>query len=194
MTAGTHRIFIAVPLDPSLREAVRALETRIEADGARVRWVKPENLHFTLRFLGHIGEGELARVREAARRACAGTGPFRITLGGVGAFPNARRPQVVWIGVGEGAAAMVALAKRLEDALAAAGFSREDREFAPHLTLARVKEPRLWGDLSRVLPSYQGERVGEQAVACIVVMESLLRPQGAVYTPVEEVRLATHEK
>lgn len=193
MTAGGHRIFIAVPLDSSLREAVRALEARIEAAGARARWVRPENLHFTLRFLGHIGDTELQRVREAARRACAGVEAFRITLSGVGAFPGPQRPQVVWIGVGEGAGPMVGLARRLEDALAAAGFPREDRAFTPHLTLARVKEARLWRDLSRVLPSFEGERAGEQAVTFLLVMESLLRPQGAVYTPVEEVRLGHYE-
>lgn len=193
MRAGTRRIFVAVPLDPPLREAVRALEDRIEAAGARVRWVKPENLHFTLRFLGHIGERALEHVRSAVR-SCAGTGSFRITLTGVGAFPSARRPQVIWVGVHDGADGLVNLAERLEEALAARGFPREDRAFTPHLTLARVKDPRQQGDLSRVLPEFQGEEMGEQGVTSLVVMESFLRPQGAVYAPVEEVRLAHHEK
>lgn len=194
MTEGTHRIFVAVALDPALREAVVALERRLEDAGARLRWVRPENLHFTLRFLGQISEPQLIRVRKAARDASAGIAPFRIRLSGIGAFPNSRRPQVVWAGIRDGAEAMGGLARRLDDALAAERFPKEPRGFTPHLTLARVKDARQWGDLSRVLPTFEGEDVGEEEVRSLLVMESLLRPQGPIYTPVEEVRLTTHEK
>lgn len=190
---GRRRIFVAVPIDPALHEAVRTLERRIEAAGARLRWVRPENLHFTVRFLGPIEETELEQVRQAARR-CAEMEQFRITLGGVGAFPSPRRPQVIWLGVREGAGEMGELAARLDGALAAVGFAREDGVFTPHLTLARVKEAGSKEGLSRLLRSFQEEEVGEQAVTSLLVMESLLRPQGAVYTQVEEVRLAHHEK
>jgi len=194
MTAGTRRIFVAVALDPALRDAVLALERRLEDAGARLRWVKPENLHFTLRFLGEISEPQLNRVRSAVRDASAGIAPFRIVLASIGAFPSARRPQVLWAGIREGVEAMEELARRLDDALALERFPREPRGFTPHLTLARVKDARLWGDLSRVLPVFEGEDVGEQDVTSLLVMESVLRPQGPIYTPVEEVRLTTHEK
>jgi len=194
MTEGTHRIFVAVALDPALRAAVVALERRLEDAGARLPWVKVENLHFTLRFLGQISEPQLDRVRRAARDASAGLAVFRIRLAGIGAFPNPRRPQVVWAGIREGGEAMADLARRLEDALARERFPREPRGFTPHLTLARVKDARLWGDLGRVLPVFEAEEVGEQEVRSLLVMESLLRPQGPIYTPVEEVQLSTYEK
>lgn len=194
MTEGTHRIFVAVALDPALRAAVLALERRLEDAGARLRWVEVENLHFTLRFLGQLSEPQLDRVRRTVRDASAGSAAFRIRLAGIGAFPNPRHPQVVWAGIREGAEAMEDLARRLDDALARARFPREPRGFTPHLTLARVKDSRLWGDLSRVLPVFEAEEVGAQDVRSLLVMESLLRPQGPIYTPVEEVQLSTYEK
>ncbi|HXF82167.1 MAG TPA: RNA 2',3'-cyclic phosphodiesterase [bacterium] len=194
MTAARRRIFIAVPLDPALHEAVLRLQRLLEEDGIRLRWVAPPNLHITLRFLGQITERELERAREAARRACREVPAFRITLAGVGAFPDLRRPQVVWVGVTDGAGTMAELARRLDDALARERFAPDPRGFAPHMTLARVRDPALQARLSRSLPGLREERVGEQGVTAVVVMESLLGPQGAVYTPVEEVRLFGHEK
>lgn len=194
MNARTHRIFVAVPLDAVLRDAVVALERRLEATGLRLRWVKPENLHFTLRFLGHISDAELDRVRRATREAAGRIRTFTISLAGLGAFPSPRRPQVVWVGAEEGADHLQALAAHLDDALARERFPREPRGFTPHLTLARVREPRLRGDLGRVLGQFEAEEVGEQEVRAVVVMESLLRPQGPIYTPVEEVPLSPYEK
>ncbi|HEU4798156.1 MAG TPA: RNA 2',3'-cyclic phosphodiesterase [bacterium] len=191
---GSHRIFVAVELEAPLRQAITDLERRLEDAGARLRWVKPENLHFTLRFLGHISEAQLNRVKTATREAAQGVAPFRISLGGLGAFPNARRPQVIWVGIGEGGDTLRDLAARLDDTLARQRFPKEPRGFQPHLTLARVKEPRLSGDIGPVLGRFERVEVGEQEVRSLVVMESLLRPQGAIYTQVEEVTLSPYEK
>jgi 2'-5' RNA ligase len=191
---GSHRIFVAVELDAPLRQAITDLERRLEDAGARLRWVKPENLHFTLRFLGHISDAQLNRVKTAAREAVQGVAAFRIALAGLGAFPKARRPQVVWVGIGKGGDNLRDLAERLDDTLARQRFPKEPRGFQPHLTLARVKEPRLWGDIGPVLDQFERVEVGEQEVRSLLVMESLLRPQGAIYTQVEEVPLSPYEK
>lgn len=191
---GSHRIFVAVALDAPLREAITDLERRLEDAGARLRWVKPDNLHFTLRFLGHISDAQLNRVKTATREAAEGVTAFGIGLAGVGAFPNARRPKVVWVGIGEGADTLRDLAARLDDTLARQRFPKEPRGFQPHLTLARVKEPRLWGDVGPTLGQFEGVEVGRQEVRSLMVMESLLRPQGAIYTQVEEVPLSPYEK
>lgn len=189
-----HRIFVAVPLAPPLREAIGDLERRLQAAGARLRWIRPENLHFTLRFLGQISDAQLSRARTAAREAAGDVGAFSIVLAGVGAYPSPRRPQVIWVGVREGAEALRALAERLDDRLARQRFPREPREFQGHLTLARLREHRLWPDVSRAIALHEMEVLGRLDVASLVVMESLLRPQGALYTPVEEVPLLHHEK
>lgn len=194
MNDAGHRIFIAVPLAPALRDAVGTLEQQLESAGVALRWIKPENLHFTLRFLGHISPAQLVRARRATREAVESTGAFRIRLAGLGAFPSVRRPQVVWVGVTEGEEQLRDLARRLDDTLARQRFPKEPRSFQAHLTLARIKGPGRPPSLEAAISSLEGVDVGEQGVSSLVVMESLLRASGALYVPVEEVPLSTHEK
>lgn len=194
MRDAGHRIFIAVPLDAALRGAVEDVERKLETAGAALRWIAAENLHFTLRFLGQISAAELLRVRRAVRAAVLDTERFEIRLAGVGAFPSPRRPQVVWVGITEGEEQLGQLARRLDDALAKERFPKEPRAYHPHLTLARVKDPQRAGSVEPAIASLTGVEVGKQGVASIVVMESRLRPSGALYVPVEEVPLSTHEK
>lgn len=194
MTETGHRIFVAVAVHPALREAVRTLERRLEEAGVTPRWIVPENLHFTLRFLGRISPAQLTRVRRAAQDAAAETAPFRISLSGVGAFPTTRRPRVVWVGITEGADAMKTLANRLDDALARQRFPKESRPLQPHLTLARIRDPRQADGLEAAAASLGALEVGRQDVTSIAVVESHLRPSGALYVPVEEVPLSSHEK
>jgi 2'-5' RNA ligase len=194
MTETGHRIFVAVALHPALREAVRGLERRLEEAGVTPRWITPENLHFTLRFLGRISSAQLTRVQRAAREAAAGIAPFRISLSGVGAFPTMRSPRVVWVGIAEGAAALKELARRLDEALARQRFPKEPRSLQPHLTLARIRDPRQAGGLGAAAASLGAFELGWQDVTSILVVESHLRPSGAFYVPVEEVPLSSHEK
>ena len=183
------RVFIAVPLDPALRDAAAGLRRRLDATADLLRWVPPGNLHLTLKFLGEIAERRVARVKEAVREAARRSEPFTIRLTGAGAFPSVRRPQVVWVGVGDGSEALVALARDLDAALRRLKFPRERRPFRPHLTVARAKHARPLPDLSGPLSGLEGLDVGTQSVDTVVVMESQLHPSGAIYRPLEEVGL-----
>jgi 2'-5' RNA ligase len=186
---GQIRVFIAVPLDPALREAAAGLRRHLNATADALRWVPPGNLHLTLKFLGEIAERRLTNVADAVREVARRTGPFTITLTGAGAFPSVRRPQVVWVGVREGSAALVALARDLDAALHRMKFPRERRPFRPHLTVARGKHAGPLPDLSGPLSDLAALVVGTQAVDTLVVMESRLNPAGAIYRPIEEVGL-----
>ncbi len=188
-----HRIFIAVELDPALHGAVVAAQRALEDAGARIKWVKPASLHFTLRFLGEITPAQVALAKIATREAARGVAPFAITLRRLGAFPSLQRPQVVWVGVDEGARELESLARRVDERLVHHRFPPEDRRFRPHLTLARVRDARQWGDVVRALTQYRDVEVGTQTVRSVCVMESRLTPQGPIYTRVEEVTLAGHE-
>ena len=183
------RIFVAVALNAALREAVAGLRSRLNSAASALRWVPPENLHFTLKFLGEIAEGRVARVTDAAREASARTTPFSIVLAGMGAFPSPRRPQVVWVGVGKGADELIALAGDLDTALRRMRFPSEARPFRPHLTVARAPRSVPVPDLARSLGDAVGVVVGSQTVDALCVMESRLHPSGAIYRPVEQVRL-----
>jgi len=189
-----HRIFIAVEVAPELQEAIVQTERQLEEAGAKLRWTKPTNLHFTLRFLGEIPLAQVAKAKIATREAAVGVQPFSIELATVGAFPSLQRPRVVWVGVGEGREAMQALTERLDERLAHYRFPIEDRPFQVHLTLARVRDGREWAGLVRALGQFKDTVVGSQEVHRILVMESHLSPRGPAYTQVEEVELTPHEK
>jgi 2'-5' RNA ligase len=184
-----HRIFVAVTLAPALRDAVAGLRPHLASVSTSLRWVSTGNLHFTLQFLGRISAAQVARVTEVTREVARRAQSFAITLGGVGAFPSPRRPQVVWVGVPEGADRLTALADDLDRALHWLKFPPEPRPFRPHLTVARVKASGAAPDLSGLLPGLRGLVIGSQAVDALLVMESTLKPAGAVYHAVDEVRL-----
>ncbi len=191
MTA-LHRTFIAVDLDPPLRDATVTVERDLETAGARVKWIRPGNLHFTLKFLGEIAPAQVARARIATREVAAATAPFRITLSSLGAFPSLRQPQVIWIGVSEGREELESLAARLDKALGKLRFPLERRRFRPHLTLARIRDVRAWGDLVRALERFRDVSLGSQEVGAMTVYESRLSLQGSTYTSLEEVPLGEH--
>ncbi|MBI3975904.1 MAG: RNA 2',3'-cyclic phosphodiesterase [Armatimonadetes bacterium] len=184
-----RRIFIAVDLDPPLRDAILHLEERLREAGAPLRWIPPENLHFTVRFLGEIAPAQLALVRRVTREVASAASPFRLVLEGVGAFPSVQRPQVVWVGVREGSEELALISSRLDAALARHGFPREDRPFVAHLTITRLKHDRRWAEVVRALSGFREVPVGSQQVTLLSIVESHLNPRGARYTRVEEVPL-----
>ncbi len=184
-----HRTFISIELSAENRRLVADLQERLRAAGARLRWVKPDNLHFTLRFLGELPAAQVARATVATREAVRTATPFAVALGGLGAFPTFERPQVVWVGSQQGAEAVEKLAEDLNAALAREGFPDDPRHFRPHLTLGRSRDDRQWGDLVRALERHRDAAIGTQRVDVVTVMESRLTPDGPVYTTWEQVRM-----
>jgi 2'-5' RNA ligase len=184
-----QRIFIAVETSPQIQHEVSTLQDKMRASGVRLRWVKPHNMHFTLRFLGDIPAAQAARAAVATRQAAVGLPPFEVVVAGLGAFPTFDRPQVVWLGTRVGGEDLERLAAGLDTQLLRAGFAADGRTFRPHLTLGRAKDDRYWGDLVRTLQHYRDVEVGRQRVDAVAIMESRLMADGPVYTPVEQVPL-----
>jgi RNA 2',3'-cyclic 3'-phosphodiesterase len=175
------RLFLAVFPPPEVQRAAFGCIEALRRPGDGVSWVKPENLHYTLRFLGELGEDGARRAAEAAVEAAAKSREFTAALGGLGAFPNARRARVLWIGMSEGGEALVALAHDLDRALAQRGFGAPDKPFSSHLTLGRVREPHAdWtAALAGPVPADPSTRF---TVGGICVVESQLSPRGSIYT------------
>ncbi|MEE9173397.1 MAG: RNA 2',3'-cyclic phosphodiesterase [Thermoplasmata archaeon] len=180
------RAFIAVDIRAT-RAMVRLLDA-LRGTRARVRIASPENLHITLKFLGETDDGLVPFIRDALAGAVEGEVPFTLTLHGSGAFPNARNPRVLWIGV-EGGDPLVRIAKRLERALQELEFERERRRFTPHLTVGRVKSRKDVGELTELLAAHRDETYGTQRVETLQLKRSELRPTGAVYHDVLRVPL-----
>ena len=187
------RLFLAINLDPSLKAPLAEIQGQLKATPAPVSWVKPDNLHFTLKFLGEVGEAQLPALQEAFRRSLAGVGPFTLSLAGLGTFPPKRRPRVIWIGVQQGAEEVERLRGRIDEMLVPLGFPREARPFHAHLTLGRVKNVGRLDPLLESLRRIDVGEVGRMQVESVELMQSRLRPAGAIYTPVETVLLAEEE-
>jgi 2'-5' RNA ligase len=187
-TRKLMRIFLAVFPPAEVRRAVHAAAETLKRPGDGVSWVKRENLHYTLRFMGDLGASGLRRVSEAADEAAKTGAAFEAALGALGAFPNARRARVLWAGMTDGAERLTALARALEAALARKGFEAADRPFSAHLTIGRVREPRA--DWTERLAAARVEPATRFTVDRLCVVESRLSPGGSTYTVLHEAPLA----
>lgn|SRR5262245_8264314 len=187
------RIFLGVFPPPTAQAAAERTIEQLREPGDGVSWVQRQNLHYTLRFLGDLGEDGARRAAQAATEAAAAHPPFDARLGTLGAFPNPRKARVLWIGLAQGAEALSQLAHGVEEALKRKGFGRAERPFAAHLTIGRVREPRRdWTtalDHTKVAPA--AERDGAAfRVDRVLVVHSQLSPHGSIYSVRAEVALA----
>jgi 2'-5' RNA ligase len=174
------RSFVAVLLPEAVRARVDEAAAELRRRAGAVSWVRAENFHVTLRFLGSVDEATLGRAREALAEAASGLAPFRLALSGFGGFPTAHAPRVIWVGLTAGAEPLVELHARLEAALGRCGIPPEGRGFHPHVTLGRSREPRGASGIGELLDG-TGEPLGETRVEAVHLMRSDLNPEGARY-------------
>ncbi|CBE69690.1 MAG: RNA 2',3'-cyclic phosphodiesterase [Candidatus Methylomirabilis oxygeniifera] len=179
---STIRAFVAANLTPDLKAALAMAQDRLKATRADVGWVRSENLHLTLKFLGQVEADRIGAIGEAIAAAAAGSGPVRLVFQGLGAFPRPREARVVWIGLSRGSEALAALQARIEAALESLGFSREARPFTAHLTLGRVRGPARREQLARAVTEAPAEALGEMVLDRIELMQSNLSAGGARYS------------
>ena len=154
-----------------------------------VAWIAPGNLHLTLKFLGAVPEERIEAIVAALGRSGSDLRPFEARIHGLGAFPSVTRPRVIWAGVLDGAPEMMELARRVDTALAALGFAREERPFSPHVTLGRVRRPGRDPTLSEALTGGSARQFGRMRVPGACLMRSELGPRGARYTELAAVPL-----
>lgn len=190
----TARTFIAIELDDELKDKLGRLQDRLRAQLSphSVRWVHPRGIHLTLKFLGDTPLEKVEEVQAALAQASAEAGPFSFTVAGLGCFPNTRRPRVVWVGVQELTGSLVRLRDAVEDRVAPLGFPTEGRRFSPHLTLGRVQRRASKSEvreLGEVVAAHTTGVLDEMVVTAVSYIKSDLRPSGAVYTTLAEVKL-----
>lgn len=176
----TIRAFIAIHLPADIQEVLGAMSRELapRLPERAVSWVQPERMHLTLRFLGDTPAGRLGELGEMLDAVAAQHRPFELRLGQLGAFPNERRPRVIWVGLAGDVPHAAALQKALDTALIPLGWQPDGKPFSPHLTLGRVKRDH---DQVR-LPWGKGVAPASFPVREIFLMESQLRPQGPLYT------------
>ena len=186
------RLFLAVfPPKETQALAASAIE-KLRKPGDGVSWVRPANLHYTMRFIGDVDEDGARRVADAAREAAAAHSEFGVALGPPGAFPTAKQARVIWLGVNHGNEPFAQLAHTLEQSLVKRGFEPEEREFSAHLTLGRVREPKDWTATLVTAAAPEGP-AARFAVSAIAVVESQLASGGSIYSVREAAKLREKE-
>jgi 2'-5' RNA ligase len=185
-----RRIFLAVDISEEARRNVVGYihELKGRFAGVSVKWEQAEKLHLTLKFLGPVDEHRIAKLETAIRQVVADHAPFAAELSGTGVFGSAREPRILWIGMGRGRDALLSLAGEIEAAMEHLGFPKDPRQFNPHLTIGRIRQPREGKDLTpahlqNLLPPF------EFSVNDVTIYESVLNPQGSIYEVISRVAL-----
>lgn len=173
------RSFIAFEINQEIKDKLVELRGSGVVQGQSLRWVKPELMHFTLKFLGEIPSNMVINVTEAIKNASKDFKPFDLQVKGLGFFPNFRRPRVFWAGVKDLSGTLKLLHEKIDGALSGLGFDPEKRSFKPHLTLARFKGQ---GGSQTLDEARRQQEFGFQTVKEIVLFKSDLRPQGPIYS------------
>ena len=176
------RTFIAIPLPADIHSYLKQLVGVYRALCAEssVRWVKTENIHLTMRFLGDTDANTLPNLYEEIDRVAAVVPAFTISLGQLGCFPNQKRPRVIWIGVDSDSTWLTTLQESIEQCVSSLGWKSENRKFHPHLTLGRVKNSKSVKQAR--FPWGEPVAAKKNNVRVVNVYESKLQPSGAVYT------------
>jgi RNA 2',3'-cyclic 3'-phosphodiesterase len=186
VTTGLRRGFLAVVPPPVVLRWAESLAESVRRDGGTLRWMRPDQRHLTLQFLGRVDDSVVDSLAESVAESVRRIPPFTLALGGAGAFPSPRRASVLWLGVTTGAAELAALAGAIDGATAPLGFDTDDRPFRAHLTLARDNRARDVRSLVEQLST--GPAGPPFTVDHVVLFESDTRPEGAVHT--ERIRFA----
>jgi 2'-5' RNA ligase len=192
------RSFVAIELPEEAKKGLTRLRKQLERDEHRfVKWVDPGGIHLTLKFLGNIPSRQVKEIAETMGKAVQGILSFHLEISGLGAFPSLRQARVLWVGVGGELDQLSSLQQKIDSALAALGFPKEERPFVPHLTLARIRDgasaPERKG-FSELVGSAAFEDKYPIEVEAIRLMRSQLTPAGALYTCLSVAGLGPQEE
>jgi 2'-5' RNA ligase len=183
------RVFFAVELSAEIRAGVRRIQQGLRGTDTGVRWVRPEGIHLTLRFLGEVARERIEGIVSQAEQCVQALRPFAITMRGCGGFPTAKNPRVIWIGVEDPNGALKALQTRIEAGMVELGFPREERSYAPHLTLGRLHPGKGQRMIAQALEEIRESDLGQMEVREMCLFRSHLKPTGAEYTKLKTILL-----
>ena len=181
------RTFIAIELDEALHGALRSVQDKLkrQTPPGSVKWLGTDGIHLTLKFLGDTPAVRIHDIETALVASCAGFEPFEFVVEGRGCFPNFRRPRVFWVAVRPQGPGLMRLQTAVERTVAPLGWPTEERSFSPHLTLGRISKSADAHTVTAAGRAVEGtvvEQVGRQQVTAVSLMQSELRPTGAVYS------------
>lgn len=183
------RTFIAITMTNEIKESLSNIQTELKKAEADVKWIEPQWLHITLKFIGNVLIGQLESICQIVLESTSDSAQFQLSLSSLSAFPNLSSPKIIWVGVDKGREECIQLSKRIDNNLNKLGFPVESKGFLPHLTLGRVKSPCGRNELSKLMAELQTKSFGQMSVSAVEVMGSQLTPKGAIYTTLRELEL-----
>ncbi len=177
------RAFLAIDPPPEVLERIVRMQGILRKKIPHgVRWVNPDGIHLTLKFLGNIFPSNRESILSLLPGIAEAHRSFTLSAGRIGVFPGISKPRVIWIGIGGESQELVSLRQDIEDSLETAGFAREDRPFRAHLTLGRIKNPRTLQGIEEVIARGRDFDAGSFSADKVLFIKSDLTPAGAVYT------------
>lgn len=188
------RTFIAIELPREIKDFLSDLQDQLKASRSDFKWVEPQNIHLTLKFLGEINDEQLNKIIKILDDAAKSSKDFRIRIASVGAFPKINFPRVIWVGIDQGNRETKELAKTLEEKIEKIGIAKEDRPFSSHITIGRLRSPLnregLVKELNNLVNNF-GQRTLEFHVTKITLFKSTLTPKGPIYEILYNANLKT---
>jgi 2'-5' RNA ligase len=187
------RSFFAIELSAEIATGVRRIQGELQERARGVRWVRPEGIHLTLKFLGEVEPDRIEAIVHKAEETIQGIGPFTVEIRGGGGFPSAKNPRVIWIGVENHSGMLKQLQARVEAGMEELGFPQERRGYTPHLTVGRLRSGKGSNTVGQALDAIRASELGTMEVREIILFRSHLKPTGAEYTRLSSFPLETAE-
>ena len=180
------RSFLAFELPLEIKNTVARVSGELRQSTLKARWVKVDNIHLTVVFMGNIETGDIPAIARGVQGVCQAFGPFDLSLKGIDCFPNRRNPRVLWLGLDGDLEPMSDFRDALQEHLTGFGIKEEKRKFKPHLTLARFRKPRRMDSKEdQLLSKYEHLSSSVYSLKELILFKSDLKPTGAVYTKME---------
>ncbi len=176
------RVFVAIEVDSEIKNKLSEYLDRLKRTGADVKWVATENIHLTLKFIGHLEEEALINLNKIINDAVLNIKPFSINIGNIGAFPNLKNPRVIFTGVEAEGNSLLRIFEKLDKGIETLGIKKESRKYVGHITLGRVKSKKNLTKLKDVLDSGRGYCFGHEKVTSLSLIQSNLTPTGPIYS------------
>ena len=183
------RLFIALELSMTQRKEVGEFQEKVKRHLSNVRWVKRENIHLTLKFLGETEDARVEQVKAAVNAACSDVEPFLIRYGESGVFPTVKKARIFWVGVKEGQDSLGNFVEIIEEEMAGLGYRKEKRPFHPHLTIGRARNAPPENSINKYLTEGISFESSSMTINKVVLFESRLNRSGAIYRPLYEKEL-----
>lgn len=187
------RSFIAIEIPNPIQDVIARQTANLRKlyPYPKIRWVKPDNIHLTLKFLGNMSTSDLDKIAETISKDASLITPFSISFSGLGIFPNARKPRIIWMGISS-PPILLEFQSRIESILSNFGIQMEKRPFSPHITLGRFGDDQINQNIENLvteLRSLNVSVINEVNISAIEIFKSDLKPDGPVYTSIHHIPL-----